>query len=364
VTDAALRVEDVTVRFETTMALDDVSIDIAPGEVVALLGPSGCGKSTLLRVIAGLQPLDAGVVRWAGEDLARVPVHRRGFGLMFQDGQLFVHRDVAGNVAFGLQMAGVSRARRQARVSDLLAMVGLRGYEHRAVGTLSGGEQQRVALARALAPHPRLLLLDEPLSSLDRSMREHLSGELGTILRRTGTTALYVTHDHDEAFAVADRIAVMAEGRTLQVDAPARLWQHPASRQIAAFLGYETFLPANADDGAPVLVAVAPGAARLVQRETRTGAPVGGRRTRILAGHSLEGIVLGERISRGGREIDVRLHVPAGCVITARVERDGPVEVGSEVALELDPASSVVLPVGGRRPRAGDDGPPGYDHRP
>ncbi len=356
-----LSVEGVTVRFETTTALDGFSIDIAQGEIVALLGPSGCGKSTLLRVVAGLQPIDGGIVRWAGDDLSRVPVHRRGFGLMFQDGQLFVHRDVAGNVAFGLQMAGVSRARRQARVSDLLAIVGLRGYEHRAVGTLSGGEQQRVALARALAPHPRLLLLDEPLSSLDRSMREHLSAELGTILRRTGTTALYVTHDHDEAFAVADRIAVMAGGRILQVDAPARLWQYPASRQIAAFLGYETFLPGNDEDGAPVLVAVAPGAARLVQPALPVEAPVADRRTRILAGHSLEGVVLGERISRGGRVADIRLHVPAGCVITARIERDRPVEVGSEVVLELDPASPVVLPVGSRRPRADVPDRPGYD---
>jgi thiamine transport system ATP-binding protein len=350
-----LSVHGVTVRFDTTTALDDFSLEIAPGEIVALLGPSGCGKSTLLRAVAGLQPVDAGVIRWAGEDLARVPVHERGFGLMFQDGQLFVHRDVAGNVAFGLEMARVGRARRQARVADLLAMVGLRGYERRAVGTLSGGEQQRVALARALAPHPRLLLLDEPLSSLDRSLRERLSGELATILRRTGTTALYVTHDHDEAFAVADRIAVMAGGRTLQVDAPARLWQHPATREIAAFLGYETFLPANADDGAPILVAVPPGAARLVA-DPVTGAPEPRRRIRILAGHQLQGIVLGERISRGGREIEVRLHVPAGCVISARVERDGPVEIGSEVALELDPAMSVALPVGSRGRRAAEPG--------
>ena len=176
-------------------AVDDVTLDIAPGEVFALLGPSGCGKSSLLRAVAGLEPAAAGTVAWDGVDLAGVPVHRRGFGLMFQDGQLFPHRDVAGNVEFGLRMAGLDRAAREARVHELLDVVGLAGYERRPVATLSGGEQQRVALARSLAPSPRLLLLDEPLSALDRALRERLAEDLRAALTATGTTALLVTHD-------------------------------------------------------------------------------------------------------------------------------------------------------------------------
>jgi thiamine transport system ATP-binding protein len=224
-------------------AVDDVTLDIAPGEVLALLGPSGCGKSSLLRAVAGLEPAAAGTVAWDGLDLVGVPVHRRGFGLMFQDGQLFPHRDVAGNVEFGLRMAGLDRTAREARVRELLGVVGLAGYERRPIATLSGGEQQRVALARSLAPSPRLLLLDEPLSALDRALRERLAEDLRAALTATGTTALLVTHDHDEAFAVADRIAVMDAGRLLQVAEPAELWQRPATRQVAEFLGYEAFVP-------------------------------------------------------------------------------------------------------------------------
>jgi thiamine transport system ATP-binding protein len=243
-----LAVRDAVVHYRDddgtiATAVDGLSLDVAPGEVVALLGPSGSGKSTLLRAVAGLEPLSRGQITWDGADLAAVPVHKRGFGLMFQDGQLFPHADVAGNVAFGLRMAGVERVRRQEVVTDLLALVGLAGFEHREVATLSGGERQRVALARSLAPRPRLLLLDEPLSALDRALRERLAGEVRAALVATGTTAVFVTHDHDEAFAVADRIAVMDLGRLLQVAAPAELWHRPASRRVAEFLGYEAFVP-------------------------------------------------------------------------------------------------------------------------
>lgn len=251
-----LAVRDVVVHYRdddgsVATAVDGLSLDVAPGEVVALLGPSGSGKSTLLRAVAGLEPLSAGRVLWDGVDLAGVPTHRRGFGLVFQDGQLFPHRDVAGNVAFGLRMAGGpwrDPAARRARVAELLDVVGLAGFERRDVASLSGGERQRVALARSLAPRPRLLLLDEPLSALDRALRERLAGEVRDALVATGTTALFVTHDHDEAFAVADRIAVMDAGRLLQAAPPARLWHRPASRRVAEFLGYEAFLPA---EGAP-----------------------------------------------------------------------------------------------------------------
>ena len=226
------------------LAVDHVSLDVAPGEILALLGPSGSGKSTLLRAIAGLERPTSGRITWDSRDLADVPVHRRGFGLMFQDGQLFAHRTVARNVSFGLEMARIPRQEQRARVAELLEVVGLAGFGDRDVASLSGGERQRVALARALAPRPRLLLLDEPLSALDRALREHLAAEVRTALKATGTAAVFVTHDHDEAFAVADRIAVLDDARLLQVDTPVQLWRRPATVRVAQFLGFEVFVPA------------------------------------------------------------------------------------------------------------------------
>lgn len=222
-------------RAAPTTAVRDVSLAVAPGEVVALLGPSGCGKSSLLRAIVGLEPLAAGDVRWDGESVLTVPVHKRGFGLMFQDGQLFVHRDVAGNVGYGLN--GLPAAERDARVAELLELVGLTGFERRRVTALSGGERQRVALARSLAPRPRLLLLDEPLSALDRNLRERLAIDVAAILRRAGTTALYVTHDHAEARAVADRVGVMLAGTLARIGTSEEVWGDPGSREVAEFLG-------------------------------------------------------------------------------------------------------------------------------
>jgi len=313
-----LTVRDVVVHYRdddgtTATAVDGLSLDVPRGEVLALLGPSGSGKSTLLRAVAGLEPLSAGSVAWDGQDLAGVPVHRRGFGLMFQDGQLFAHRDVGANVAFGLEMAHVPRAERIARVAELLEVVGLAGFVHRAVATLSGGERQRVALARSLAPRPRLLLLDEPLSALDRALRERLAGEVRAALVATGTTALFVTHDHDEAFAVADRIAVLDAGRLLQVAPPAELWHRPASRRVAEFLGYEAFvavgsvpaLDAVVDGGGSVL-ALGPGSLvlagrRRAARAAGTGPAVGADDD----GATLRGVVRSAGFRRGVVELVV-----------------------------------------------------------
>jgi thiamine transport system ATP-binding protein len=241
----ALTVSGLTVRYGRLTAVSDVDLSVADGSVVALLGPSGCGKSTLLRAVAGLEPVAAGRVCWDGADLAGVPVHRREFGLVFQDGQLFPHRDVAGNVSFGLR--GLPRPEARARVAALLDLVGLAGYESRPSTSLSGGEQQRVALARALAPHPRLLLLDEPLSALDRALREQLAVDLARVL--TGTTALVVTHDHDEAFTLADRVAVMRAGRIVQTGPPTSVWREPADEETARFLGCSAFVPATVQSG-------------------------------------------------------------------------------------------------------------------
>lgn len=211
-----LRVAEVTVAYgKDSPVVRGASFGVSEHEVVAMLGPSGCGKSTLLRAIAGLEPLTSGSVSWNGESLEHTPPHRRGFGLVFQDGQLFVHRSVAENIAYGLRVQRMPKGERADRVSSLLELVGLPGYGDRPVTELSGGERQRVALARALAPTPRLLLLDEPLSALDRELRERLADDLAQLLRDTGTTAVLVTHDEHEAQTIADRVLRMADGAVI-----------------------------------------------------------------------------------------------------------------------------------------------------
>lgn len=195
----------ISVRFGQRLVLDRVSVHVGRGEVVALLGESGSGKSTLLRVAAGLLTPDAGTVRIDGNDVTSLPTHRRNVGLVFQDEQLFPHLDVAGNIGFGLRMHGVDAATRRARVDELLDLVGMPCTGGRRVGRLSGGEAKRVALARSMAPRPAVLLLDEPLTGLDRDLHDRLAGELARILRADGTTALLVTHDPQEAATIADR---------------------------------------------------------------------------------------------------------------------------------------------------------------
>jgi thiamine transport system ATP-binding protein len=240
-----LSLDRVTVSYDGTPVLRDVTLDLPDGSVLAVLGPSGSGKSTLLRAVAGLEPAD-GTISWDGRSLEGVPTHKRGFALMFQDGQLFGHLTVAGNVAYPLRLRGVRGRARQERVAELLDLVGLDGYADRLPSTLSGGERQRVALARALAVEPRLLLLDEPLSALDAGLRERLAGDLARILRAAGTTALMVTHDQEEAFAVADRLAVLRAGRLVQHGPTAEVWAAPADPTTALFLGYARVLGGRA----------------------------------------------------------------------------------------------------------------------
>ncbi len=206
-----LVVDSVSVSLGGRSVLDAVSLAVSAGEVVAVFGPSGSGKSTLLRAVAGLVEVDSGRVVIDGVDVTGVPTHRRRVGMVFQDEQLFPHRDVAGNVAFGLEMAGVERRERESRVEELLSAVGLDGFGDRDVSTLSGGEAKRVALARSLAPRPAVLLADEPLTGLDADLHDRLAVEVGAVLRESGTTTLWVTHDRAEAALVADRSVSLAD---------------------------------------------------------------------------------------------------------------------------------------------------------
>ncbi|MCL7452272.1 MAG: ABC transporter ATP-binding protein [Anaerolineae bacterium] len=291
---ALLEVRSIYKSYGDTAVLEDISFRVDEGKIVCLLGPSGCGKTTLLRIIAGLETAEAGEVIYQNRPLVEVPVHRRGFGLMFQDYALFPHKDVAANVAFGLRMQSQTAAQIEQRVSEMLALVGLEGYEARRVYDLSGGEQQRVALARSLAPGPRLLMLDEPLGSLDRALREELMNELRSILKDVGVTAIYVTHDQQEAFALADRVIILRQGRIVQRGTPQDVYRYPASSWVARFLGLSNLVPGRivgrtpfavdsalgrlalpaldgVAEGQEVTLLVRPEAARLAQRAAEAG---------------------------------------------------------------------------------------------
>ena len=308
-----LQVDSVTVAFDGENALDSASLDVADGEIVTVLGPSGSGKTTLLRVIAGLQVPDAGRVLLDGADLAGVPPHRRGVGLVFQDHALFPHRDVFGNVAFGMRMRGDSADAIETRTVELLALVGLAGLEKRSVGTLSGGEQQRVALARALAPEPRILLLDEPLGSLDRRLRDRLLDDLERLFDELGVTAVYVTHDQTEAFTLGDRVAVMRDGHVVQVATPDDLWAHPLDEDVARFLGLANV--ADEEIVRPEAVRVRPATGDgqgVVERVVRVG-PVVRLRVRLDDGRALEAAVAAIAHPRAGDRVDVEID-PEGIV--------------------------------------------------
>lgn len=242
-----LSIRNIHKSFGDIQALGGITFDVKEGEIVAILGPSGCGKSTLLEIIAGLEEPDQGAIYWQEVDLESTPPHQRGFGLMFQDYALFPHKNVQENVAFGLQMTNWIAQEIHGRVSEVLNLVGLPEAGTRNVATLSGGEQQRVALARSLAPRPRLLMLDEPLGSLDRTLRERLIVSLRDILLETKQTALYVTHDQEEAFMLANRVLIMDAGKIIQMGTPQEIYRQPASPFVANFLGLSNLFRGIAD---------------------------------------------------------------------------------------------------------------------
>lgn len=271
---AFLVASGITKSFDKTAVLRGIDLRIDEGETVCLLGPSGCGKTTLLRILAGLEQADQGQVVVEGQDISHMAAHLRDFGLMFQDYVLFPHLDVADNIAFGLRMHGWPAERIVARVAELLELVGLETFGKRKVFDLSGGQQQRVALARSLAPMPRLLMLDEPLGSLDRVLRDQLLTDLRLLLLRLHQTAVYVTHDQLEAFAIGDRVVLMNEGRIEQQATPGDLYRRPATPFAARFLGFKNVLSARVSALAPeVMVATAFG--DLSVREAPAGLRIG-----------------------------------------------------------------------------------------
>jgi ABC-type Fe3+/spermidine/putrescine transport system ATPase subunit len=284
-----IQVRGVSKRFDDAPVLRDISFDLERGAILCLLGPSGCGKTTLLRIVAGLENPDAGRVLCQGQNLRGLPVHRRRFGLMFQDFALFPHKDVFGNVAFGLRMQHLPPDEVRARVTETLDLVGLAGFQSRDVTELSGGERQRVALARSLAPSPRLLMLDEPLGSLDRAMRERLMNELHAILKSVGVTAIYVTHDQQEAFAIADRVIVMNRGRKVQEGTPERIYRHPATAFVARFLGLTNLLPGRViQTGPPPIVETPLGPLHLGQQKEASLPPPGAEATILVRPEAAE----------------------------------------------------------------------------
>lgn len=244
-----LDVRHLTVSYGPLRAVDDIGLTVETGRTVAVLGPSGSGKSSLLRAVAGLEPAARGQITLGGTDITSTPPYRRRLGLMFQEHTLFPHLNVAGNVGFGLRAQRMPRRQRAARVAEVLDLVGLTGYSNRPIHTLSGGQRQRTALARALAPSPALLMLDEPFGQLDRALADRLVGELRDLFDKLQVTVLAVTHNHDDAFGLADEVAIMNDGRIVRRGSPADVWRDPGTRFVAEFLGFTNIVAAQTHAG-------------------------------------------------------------------------------------------------------------------
>lgn len=366
-----LHITEVDKSFAEKLVLRQVTLTLAEGEILVLLGPSGCGKTTLLRIIAGLETPDNGRVQLREKDITHMPPHLRQFGFVFQDYALFPHKNVSDNVAFGLRMQKWSKAQIQARVEQLLELVGLTGFGPRSIHELSGGEQQRVALARSLAPAPRLLLLDEPLGALDRALRERLMLDLRRILKEAGTllnrpegiTAVYVTHDQAEAFAIADKVAVMNAGRIEQLAGPQQLYVQPKTPFVARFLGMENIVDGRVRSVDPLCVDTTIGQLLLASEAVSEAVYEVGEHVSVLIrpeaarlaseGAMDENIVHGrvQNISFRGRYQIVNLQLPQSVepVSTLKFEVDTAVKIppiGSDITVTLNPRSIVPLESG------------------
>ena len=352
---ATLEVRELRSRFDEVEVLRSASFRVADGRVAAILGPSGCGKTTALRVIAGLEATESGDVLLDGVSIAGIAPHRRGVGMMFQDLALFPHLDVAGNIEFGLRMSHWPAARRRERVAELLRLAGLEGLGERGVHELSGGERQRVALARTLAPQPDVLLLDEPLGSLDETLKTLLRSELRDLLKRLGTTALLVSHDLRDAIAIADDLIIMSAGRVLQQGPLAELLDAPATPEVARMLGYVTLLRGSVSDGLVTepgvgAITLPPGEPVLGTIEVlahpstlRAVAPGGGSR-------GIAGTVQRVHPDGGGRSLELRL---GDRTVTVRWEHDTPSPaIGETVGVAVRPQALRLFGGSAAPPRA------------
>jgi putrescine transport system ATP-binding protein len=352
-----IRAAGVTKRFGAASAVRDVSLDLREGEFFCLLGPSGCGKSTLLRLLAGFESVDEGEITLDGADLTRVPAHRRPLNMMFQSYALFPHMTVAGNIAYGLKLAGLGTAEREERLAEMVRLARLGGLEGRYPAQLSGGQRQRVALARALARRPRVLLLDEPLGALDRSLREETQAELKELQVRLGTTFVMVTHDQDEAMALADRIGIMQAGALVQVGSPREVYEEPASRFVAGFVGAANLLEGTIESRAGGFARLTLADGSIVEAAARAGEPgeqaaVMVRPERLaLAAPEIDGPnrLTGTVLSRAylGDQIALRVGLPSGQELRVSAPADGAARLpalGEAASVAFAAASARLLP--------------------
>jgi ABC-type Fe3+/spermidine/putrescine transport system ATPase subunit len=349
-TDGALALAGITRRFGDYTAVDNLSFEVERGELLALVGASGSGKTTTLRIVAGYEAPDAGTVTLGGVDITNVPPEKRGFGMVFQHYALFPHMSVAANVAFGLEARGVNKTDRLEKARQTLAAVGLKGAGDRAIQSLSGGEQQRVALARAMVIEPKALLLDEPLSNLDPTLRQTMRNDLRAMLRRVDVPALFVTHDQEDAFAISDRIALLKMGKLLQVGMAEELYHAPISREVAAFIGRGTILPAvDNGDRAAVTIGAKTIDVRVTRAPTAEAAPRFEHAYIVMRPDELALSSSDEDQAWPGRITNRRF---AGGTVVYRVElaQDVVVEVESETGTEREGELVGVMPSAGPFP--------------
>lgn len=344
-----LQVDQIVKRFlnHTTVAIDQVSFKLMQGEILGLLGPSGCGKTTLLRLIAGFEQPSVGTIELAGNIIASpyevIPPEYRNTGMVFQDYALFPHLNIANNISFGLKKKKLSRNEVKQRISEALALVGLEGLEKRYPHQLSGGQQQRVALARALAPKPSLILLDEPLSNLDVQVRLQLRHEIRHVLKGTGITAIFVTHDQEEALAISDKIGVMSYGKIEQFGTPEEVYTHPSSRFVAEFVTQANFIPAKRK-GKFWITEIGQWEAPSSFENIAEGDLMVRQEDIMLYPDDTGEIVICDRQFLG-REYCYCLKTPSGCQIQARTSLQTQLLIGTRVKLAITPHSPQVFPV-------------------